>query len=180
MGGIVRFVKWAVKRRRKARHGEMERRVPGWLSCRVQLAQHDILHHSSLLNIPSLTQTNTATSYVHTLLPCSVSACPTSIPSTPKMIICLRQIILGKAIYRITIALLCPPSQTSSLECVWGKPQKKRFCMSTFSTFKWTVCFCMLNQYGRLLKGWHTFHFYHTFHYTFKSQQGWKSYEKYL
>lgn len=127
MGGIVRFVKWAVKRRRKARHGEMERRVPGWLSCRVQLAQHDILRHSSLLNIPSLAQTNTATSYVHTLLPCSVSACPTSIPSTPKMIICLRQIILGKAIYRITIALLCPPSQTSSLECVWGKPQKKRF-----------------------------------------------------
>lgn len=49
---------------------------------------------------------------------CSFPACPTSIKSTPKMIICLRQIILGKAIYRITIALLYPPSQTSSLECV--------------------------------------------------------------
>lgn len=49
----------------------------------------------------------------------SFSACPTSIKSTPKMIICLRQIILGKAIYRITIALLYPPSQTSSLEYVY-------------------------------------------------------------
>lgn len=35
------------------------------------------------------------------------------------MIICLRQIILRKAIYRITIPLLYPRSQTSSLECVF-------------------------------------------------------------
>lgn len=45
--------------------------------------------------------------------------CPTSIKSTPKMIICLRQIILRKAIYRITIPLLYPQSQTSSQECVF-------------------------------------------------------------
>lgn len=45
--------------------------------------------------------------------------CPTSIKSTPKMIICLRQIILRKAIYPITIPLLYPQSQTSSLECVF-------------------------------------------------------------
>lgn len=45
--------------------------------------------------------------------------CPTSIKSTPKMIICLRQIILRKAIYRITIPPLYPQSQTSSLECVF-------------------------------------------------------------
>lgn len=44
---------------------------------------------------------------------------PTSIKSTPKMIICLRQIILRKAIYPITIPLLYPQSQTSSLECVF-------------------------------------------------------------
>lgn len=45
--------------------------------------------------------------------------CPTSIKSTPKMIICLRQIILRKAIYPITIPLLYPQSQASSLECVF-------------------------------------------------------------
>lgn len=45
--------------------------------------------------------------------------CPTSIKSSPKMIICLRQIILRKAIYPITIPLLYPQSQTSSLECVF-------------------------------------------------------------
>lgn len=86
-----------------------------------------ISHPISLLH----TKVHKDLKYTHRLSPSLfllffISACPTSIKSTPKMIICLRQIILGKAIYRITIELLYPPSQTSSLEsecvsvCVYG------------------------------------------------------------
>lgn len=82
--------------------------------------------------------TNRGGNNISVSLSCCFSAHPTSIKSTPKMIICLRKIILGKAIYRITIALLYPPSQTSSLECV---------CVSCVSVEPENnvqcICFCM-------------------------------------
>lgn len=65
------------------------------------------------------TLTGTPTYSFSLSLSLSFHFCPTSIKSTPKIIICLRQIILRKAIYRITIPLLYPQSQTSSLECVF-------------------------------------------------------------
>lgn len=79
---------------------------------RVPLQQHS-LHPFKYLFKCTLSHRRT------NLLSLLFHFCPTSITSTPKMIICLRQIILRKAIYRITIPLLYPQSQTSSLECVF-------------------------------------------------------------